>query len=364
MLQPYFNGSILGPCAAPFYKAVRTNGGLNTYAMALLDAGFCARHEAKTTLDVKAIKIIWNALTAPGTVAARYETMDATSGKPTGTLYDASATKSFTPASAGSVQTITFDTLPTTGRTLDTMYGVVLITTGIGTTQTLRSHIAVGGNAAALLTTATAVTRSSFAVVNQSTPAVVLVMEDDSEEVLDMVPYSGVHDVFDIYGADRACAAKFTLNASQTIAGVYTSSTPSIIGTPAGDFRVRILDASNNLVTGTSRTLDKDYVTASGRDCPIFFTAPATIPAGTYKIVADSTGSVNFSNCFRINGLSVISATAMNSGFIKSSTTNMSGAFTWSDDSTVIPGLGLIYAVDVAPAAGGMRLAGHGGLAG
>lgn len=350
MALPHFNGSILGPSTTNIFRTINTNAALNTFAMAALDAGFCARHDARSTLDVKAVKLIWNAvnMTDPGTFTLRYETIDATTGDPTGTLYDASAViTGVTPATAGTVQTITFAVLPTAGRTIDTMYGVVLITDNAATTMTLRSHIATGGNGAVALTTATAVTRSSFAPVNQSTPAVILVMEDDSEEVMDMCPYSGAIATVDVYGADLAAAAKFTLLTSQSIAGVFIQGL-AVVGSPAGDVRVRILDTSNALVTGASKTLDKDYVTLNAVALSAFFSAPVTLPSGTYRVVIDSTGSANSSNCFRTRSLTVISATAMGGGFMESTTTNMSTTFTWTDSTTVVSGLGLILAVDVA----------------
>src|SRR3990167_9425509 len=135
-MQSVFNGSILGPAGAPLFQNIRAVAGLNTYAMAGLNVGFCARFPALNTLDITAIKIYWNAVTTPGTVEARIETMDAATGKPTGSLYDAAATKSFTPAVG--LQTVTFDTPPSTGLTEGNMYGVVLLTTVAGTTQTDR----------------------------------------------------------------------------------------------------------------------------------------------------------------------------------------------------------------------------------
>src|SRR3990167_9909155 len=171
-MQSVFNGSILGPAGAPLFQNIRAVAGLNTYAMAGLNVGFCARFPALNTLDITAIKIYWNQVTTPGTIEARIETMDAATWKPTGSLYDAAATKSFTPAAGA--QTVTFDTPPSTGLTDGTYYGVVLLTTVAGTTQTLRSHTTKGGNGPAILTAADGTTRTNFAVVHQGLPAVEL----------------------------------------------------------------------------------------------------------------------------------------------------------------------------------------------
>ena len=320
-MQSVFNGSILGPAGAPLFQNIRIIAGLNNYAMAGLDVGFCARFPALNTLDITAIKIYWNAVTTPGTVEARIETIDVTTGKPTGTLYDAAATKSFTPAVG--LQTVTFDTPPSTGLSEGTYYGVVLLTTVAGTTQTLRSYTTKGGNGPAALTAAVGTTRTNFTVVNQSTPAVCLVMEDATEEMFGMCPYNGTIVSVDVYGVDRACAAKFTLLASQVIDGIFYYVGRS--GTP-GDLRLRILDSSNVAVTGTTLTVDEDY---------------ATLNAAVGW----------FYNYWRLAGCAVLSATAINSGFIVSTSTNMSTTFTWTDDTDTISPLALLHGVDVAASA-------------
>jgi hypothetical protein len=186
-------------------------------------------------------------------------------------------------------------------------------------------------------------------------------MEDATEEQFGLCPYNGTVPSFDVYGADRALAAKFTINASQTFDGIL-ANVITITNSPS-DLRFRILDSANAAVSGATVTVDKDYI-VHGRDARVFFNDPVTLPAGTYRIVMDSASS-NSSNYWRVSACDVFSATSINSGFIQSTTTNMSTTFTWSDDTDTISGLALFHAVDVAASGGGggMRLAGHGGLA-
>ena len=76
----------------------------------------------------------------------------------------------------------------------------------------------------------------------------------------------------------------------------------------------------------------------------------------------DSVGSVNSSNCWRLQGLDAFSAAVLGSNFITSATVNMSTTFTWTDDTDNIPGIWLYHAQDVAASGGGMLV--HPGMTG
>jgi hypothetical protein len=224
----------------------------------------------------------------------------------------------------------------------------VLLTTAGGTTQTLQSHIALGRNGTSALTAADGTTRTNFASVSIGVPVANLVLEDTTEDSWGMMPYPGPSVSTDLYGTDRAGACKFVLLSSQTFDGV--SAYVSRNGTPVGVLRARILDSSNNLITGTSVSLDIDLLLASGnRDTDFYFNDPVTLPAGTYRVVIDSTDSANSSNCWRVLSLDRWSATASGAQFLLSSTTNMSTTFTWTDDTDSVPLIHLFHSVDVAP---------------
>ena len=178
-------GSRLGPDVLSFIAA-------NAYAMTALDAGLCDRFMARTTNDVKSVRMRWGTVTTPGVIELRIETIDAATGKPTGTLYDAAATKSFTPVAG--IQTVSFDTLPTVGLTVGTEYAVVLITTTAGTTQSLNAYnssgVALSRYTVTLLTTATAVTRSTFTEVVNAVPCLSIIWDDDTEDSVGFSPYT------------------------------------------------------------------------------------------------------------------------------------------------------------------------------
>lgn len=101
-----------GPVANSAAAAMAASG-VVSYAMPTLNNGFSGRFMAYDTRDIKSVYVNFSSVSAPGTVELRIETIDNTTGKPSGTLYDANATKSFTPAAGWN--TVTFDTLPTTG---------------------------------------------------------------------------------------------------------------------------------------------------------------------------------------------------------------------------------------------------------
>lgn len=321
--------------------------------MAALNAGWCARFTAKSTKDIKSVKLRWTNVSAPGTVQLRIETIDATTGKPTGTLYDANAVYDITPASGA--QTYTFVTLPTAGLTIGTEYAIVLVTTVAGTTQTILSHVVdqyPSWYPVVVLTTATAPTRSSFAEVTGSVPTISLVWEDDSEDNVGFFPFHNTSIVFGLY-SNRAAGLKLTLDRSEQIIGIsldYLLKT----GTPAGNLRCTVLDANDNAVSGTTIILDKDSLStgANSRGCVVLFTDAVTLAAGTYRVLFDSVSSVDASNCWGLRGATFFSSGAVGSWRVTTTIDITGTPIVWTDSTTDISPVNLLL-YDYAAGGGG-----------
>lgn len=330
--------------------ALVQNGGSGLYAMAALDAGCCFRFTAQSTNDIKSFRLWWASVTAPGVVRSRIETVDATTGKPTGTLYDANATIDIVPAAGN--QTYTFATLPTTGLTVGAEYCLVLLTTTAGTTQTLYHMTAastlVPNYPTITLTTVTAPTRSSFAEIANGIPVCSLVDENDGEISECFVPFSGDGGTINtFFGANTWAAAKFTTNASIKTNGISMIMRRN--GTPAGDARIRIFDNLNNLITGTTMTVDKDSLTGiSSRRLRSRF-ATITLPANTYRIVFDSASSADTNNAFGIYSHTFMHANCVNNWRLS---TSANGGSTWTDSTTAQP-MGWLCLDDFVAGAGG-----------
>lgn len=314
-----------------------------TLVFNVANTGWCARIQAKNTKDFKSVLVNFSAVATPGTVTARIETVDATTGKPTGTLYDAAATKQFTPSAGWN--TVTFDALPTTGTTAGTEYALVLLKDDAGTTCTLNarsSGVNVGFLPTAVLTAADGTTRSNFAEVAANLPICYFIMEDDSVESHGCLGAAAT-STFTLFGSDRVAGQKFVLSNTILVSGIKTGGQSGInrVGTPAGDLRVRILDNSNTAVTGTTVTIDKDSLTnVNARGIYVRFASPITLAAGTYRIALDSSGSADGSNCFSIRYATFNSASLLSSSFAETESTDASTAFTWSDDSARATALG------------------------
>lgn len=338
---------------------------LTTYAMAALNTGWCARFTALTTKDIKSVLLAWSAVVTPGTVQLRIETVDAATGKPSGTLYDANATYNITPAAG--LQTYTFATLPTTGMVVGNEYAVVLLTTAAGTTQTLRSYLSTGGTLScypiSCLTAADGTVRSNFAEQATSLPMCSFVLEDDSEDSMGLLAYTGVSTNRYAYST-TAQAAKVTLATAHKLAGVVCD-TMARIGTPAGDIRCRIFDSSDNVVANTTVTADKDSLTnVNARAARFYFPAVVELAAGTYRVVFDSAASVNASNAFGIRSLAFMSAGAVAANFYYSSTADVTATpITWTDSSTDHADVALLLDAEVVSAGGGGLLT-HPGMTG
>lgn len=314
--------------------------GVTTYAMATLNVGWCARFTARDTRDIKTCYANFSASASPGVVTCRIETIDAATGKPSGTLYDANATKAITPAAGWNA--FTFDTLPTTGLVAGTEYAIVLLTTTGGTTQTLRAYnvsdTSIPAYPGVVLTAADGTTRSNFAEVANAVAYGSIVFEDDSEESIGM--YGGpVRGSDTIYGT-KAVGGKFTSVSTIMAAGVDVFFVPKT-GSP-GDTRFRLLDSSNNVLA--ARTVDKDSLAnLNNRSAFVPFNAPVSLAAGTYRVIMDQNGAGDASNCWTLYRATHRSSATVVSGMIATSTADYTASPpTWTDLATDEPAIALV----------------------
>lgn len=323
-----------------------------TFVMAALNTGYAVRHWAYTTQDVKALYLNFSAVTAPGTLQCRIETVDATTGKPTGTLYDANATRDFTPAVGWNL--VSFSTLPTAGRVIGVEYALVLLTTLAGTTQTLRAYYNTG-IAMRLpgigMTAADASTRSNFAEVNGSVPLAVIVYEDDTAEPL-FVGIDAISSSQQVFGINRH-GATITLNAAIVVRGFWGLFSAST-GAPS-NLRAKLLNSSNAVEQGLDFTIDKDSLTllGTGRQCEIPF-APVTLAAGTYHLLFHQLDTTTTSaNRYNLS-TGVTPVANLYAGSVATTTTD---EVLFTDTETAINACGLVLHDLVAGGGGGGILA-------
>lgn len=341
-------GAYIGPLHAQIGNLTANSPTTQTFTAA--NTGWCARVLATDTRDIKSVAVNFSAATTPGTATIRIETVDA-NGKPSGSLYDAAATKTFTPAAGWNV--VTFDSLPTTGLTAGSQYAVVMLKADAGTTCTLRAYSnsnTIGNYPICALTASDGSTRSNFAEVANVTPICYFVLDDDSLTSMGCVPIAASGTVFALSNADRAVAQKVVLERPIIIRGVRFPGNNGFnrYGTPTVDLRMRILDASNAAVSGTTVTLDKDTLSnTNGRGLYIPL-PPTTLAAGTYRIAFDSPG--DGSNGFGVYYVVLADSALQSAGFCYSESTNMSTTFTWTDTPTRMLAFGL--ELDSIPAGG------------
>lgn len=340
-------GTYHGPLWGPPTNGYLAFASTNTHAMAALNTGWAARFTAIDTRDVKTVYVHWNSVSSPGEVTVRIETIDATTGKPSGTLYDANASLAFTPTAGW--QALTFASIPTTGLTAGSEYAIVLLTTTGGTTQTLSRSVPSPCYPSITLTASDGTTRSNFAEVNTHRPICTLIMDDDEEEILAFQPYVTVDQSKDIYGTNAA-GMKFVVPAGTTKTFTAYQWFGSRTGTPAGDLRFRILDSDDAAVAGTTVTVDKDSLTnVNARDAMIpLVGGPVTLAAGTYRAVLDSVSSANSSNCWTVIGANVRVAGNTPSGFVMTDTADVTAGppITWTDTTTMAPLLWLVESTE------------------
>jgi hypothetical protein len=343
-------GSMIGALNGHTHSSI-PNGPI-TYTMPTANNGWAARFTALDSRDIKSVSVSFNGVTAPGTIEARIETIDATTGKPTGTLYDAAATKSFTPSVGWN--TVTFDTLPTTGLTAGSSYALVLLKTNTGTTCTLNARVsATSGIYPVMVLTASDIsTRSNFAEVANSVPFCYFTFEDDVVESLGFA-HSVAAGTGNFFAADTVAALKIVLPVACVVRAIWSQANSGFArtGTPAGDLRMRILDSGNSAISGTTFTIDKDELTNFSTRGLFIPLNNISLAAGTYRIAFDSSGSANSSNCFGLRYATLPDAALQSSSFCYSESTNASTSFTWTDFTTRQVPLGLL--IDSITASGG-----------
>lgn len=348
-----FTDTILGPRLN--ISAALSAQGATVYGMPTSNNAHSMRFIATKAKKVYSVVIAWSSIVSAGTVTLRIETVSATTGKPTGTLYDANATKTFTPTAG--IQTVTFASAPTTNLTVGTDYAIVVICATDGTTQNIYSRVHssfdFSSSPVIALTAGDGSTRSNFSEVG-SIPICGLILDDGTYDTMGMSPWY-TNAAFGIYGSDRSAALKFTLDRSITIQGFQGGGTFTRNGTPAGDLRIRVLDTSNNVVSSMSYTIDKDDLTSvSARGFSYYIGTPVTLVAGTYRLAFDSASSAIGSNCFDLRSVVPLNSSFVNSNWCYSTTTNMSTTWTWTDTAGQLPPIGLIID-SVSTGGGGVR---------
>ena len=335
-------------------------GSSTTFAMSAIKTGWCARIKARNANDITAVRINWSVV---GTALfdLRIETIDTGSGRPTGTLYDANAVLTGqTPASGWQLNT--FSTPPSTGLTPGNEYGIVVIITTGGASTTIRSHVAAGlqGSAypcivstAADATTTDGTSRTGFSEVTQSVPIATIVFSDGSELPLDCSPWAS-NNTYALYG-NAGAGAKVTVPSGATLSVRGIVSEVLKAGTPAGDLRMRILDSSNNLVSGATCTVSRNSLSSLGsaRSCVFPFSSPVSLTGGTYRVIADSSSSANSSNCWRLQSAVANSSAFVDSAHIMTNTSDLTATpIVWSDTNTEEPPVGLLFDTESAGSSG------------
>jgi hypothetical protein len=347
--------SVLGP----FQDILALNTGVSTFAMAGLNSGYAARFMARDTRDVYTVYCNFSAVTAAGVISVRIETIDAATGKPSGTLYDANAVKALTPVAG--YNTVTFTTPPSTGLVAGTEYAIVLITTTGGTTMTLRSHVA----SASVMSLPSAVLTSSDAgatwaeTANARASGFSLGFSDSVEENPWFFGLSGT--AIQVYGT-RAAGFRLELDGSVSLAGIVVVL-PSTTGSPS-NLRCKILDSGGSAVTNTTVVADKDSLSAlsSVRSVLLLFPSTVTLAAGTYSVIIDQTDhTTTSSNRYNIQVMTFRAAALVPSGFYLRGTTNVdAGTISWDlDDATSEIGV-MLMAHNIPAASGGVPSFGPG----
>lgn len=340
-------GAYIGPLHAQNGSLVVN--AVTTQAMTTTNNAWAARFLATDTRDIKSVGLNFSAVSTPGTCTVRIETVDA-NGKPSGSLYDANATKTFTPSAGWNV--ITFDSIPTTGLTAATQYAVVLLKADAGTTCTLNSHVANsdGNWPISRLTATDGSTRSNLTETANQTPVCYFVLDDDSLTSLGCVPAVS-SGTFILSSSNRCVAQKIVLSRDLVIRGVRFHDNAGVTrgGTPTVDLRMRILTSANAAVSGTTVTIDKDTLTnvnGKGLYIPL---PPTTLVAGTYRVAFDSAG--DGSNYFGFTYITLPDGALQSTSYCYSESTDMGTSFTWTDTTTRMLPFGL--ELDSIPAGSG-----------
>lgn len=329
--------------------------GNTNFTMAALNTGWCARFTALSTLDIVSVTIRWANVTAGGTIRLRIETVDTTTGKPTGTLYDANATIDFTPTAG--IQTVTFAVAPSTGLTVGTEYCFVLLTTVAGSIHSLTSHVIQTGPArlpVVVLTATDGTTRSNFNEVTGAPVPTISWTDSAGNEVADFCnPYGATTNNWVFGSGDTAhnwvIANKITVQAPIGIAGIQVDSIAKQ-GTPIDGLRCRLWSGVGSL--GTTITPSPASISGVSATRGMTFITSAVLAAGTYYVGLDSFSSTTSSNSWLIKNLVPLTPGLVPSNCYLSESNN-DGA-SWTDNvSSVAPIAFLVNTFQTAGAPAG-----------
>lgn len=326
----------------PLINSVGNGNVPTTTTMAVVNNAVDFRFVAEKTTDIASVWVNWSSVSAPGTVRVRIETDS--SGKASGTLYDAAATVDITP-SAGWQQCV-FSVTPTTHTTVGSLYHILLLTTVAGTTQTLRTYWGPnnGGFPVNALTATDGSTRSNLAENTNSVPVCTVVYSDASEDTVGFAPFASSTN-FAIYGT-RAAGVKFTVptGVTESIVGVVVEGL-NRNGTPAA-LRARIFDSGGTQVTNASVSVSDSALTnASSRRIVLRFGSAISVTAGAYRVALDAVGNASTSgNNWTLYSAAYRSSTLQPTYLQTTTTTDITaGTVTWTDSSTDVPTIGLQF---------------------
>jgi hypothetical protein len=320
-----------------------------------LNAGVAFRFTATQAKKIYSVKINCSAITlGSGVINVRVETIDATTGKPSGTLYDANATittPTFTWVTGWN--TITFASAPTTNLTVGSEYAIVILTSTAATAFSLRADMPVGGQSRYpnILLTSTDL-GTTWAEVASTIPIASLLLEDGTEDPMWLLPYAVVTTNNLIN--DDATALRFTVPTGVSLVVEGVSWFMIKVGTPpaGSDIRIRIFDSADSTVANSTRTVDLDSLStgSTGRRCVAIFSAMVTLAAGTYRVVFDCASSTSSANCWNLKSAIPAASTYGPSGF-QTSTAPAIASPVWTDTNEQLPVWLLIS--DVVGAGGG-----------
>jgi hypothetical protein len=318
------------------------------------DAGICFRFMARSTKDIKGVRLSWGTVTSGHDVTLTVEGVDA-NGKPDGTPYDVQASLTFTPSS-GSVQLHQFAVTPIAGLVVGTMYAITLVRDGNTATAEPLYGYWTGGTSSVYptccLTSATGSTRSSFAEVSNSVPAISLLMDDDTEECQQFAPLGGTAiTTYKIYGAVYG-ALRFTTLNTYSIVGIRAAIMATGAVASMGDLIVEIRDLSGNVISGTSVTLPKGSMvgmgTSGGHSLFAQFTSTVNLPAGTYQVWLRQSGDAGDTSNYYSVRLGVPWLNSACAGGQRWYTSSNSGS-TWTETTTGLCNISLCLDADVVP---------------
>lgn len=320
-------------CPTPSYTFAAYGAGSTTYVAASANRAWAAIFQATDTRDIKGVGINLQGVSSPGTYDIGIETVNS-SHVPTGTLYDANArTGSITPSAAGWQSVATFSTLPTTGLVAGDWYAMVVRKLTGGTTCTFRARTSQGYRAGPNYLDTNDYTAPSWGN-RQVSPHCYFQLEDDTFETFGCIPVVDGTTQY-AFGADQLVGAKFDLPTACR-ARAFTLSIQRI-GTPAGNLTLELFDSSNNVLR--SVTIPKEAIPNSVSR--YFNFDPIELDAGTYRIGYSSSGSANSSNTFGIRYGILPQSGLIGPNFCRTTCTNRTGAFTWTDDTASVVDAGL-----------------------